>query len=109
MNEAKHTPGPWTRGKGKVRVRTEDGTLVAECYTTQNRIRYPAPSEREANACLIEAAPDLLKAAKGCIELLDKYNARMLGEDIRIEILMAIDKAEGFNQGDKIRFHNIRK
>jgi len=38
---AQHTPGPWTLGKGLVRIRTEDSsaTLVAECYTTQNRNR----------------------------------------------------------------------
>jgi len=68
-----HTKLPWTLGKGAVRLRTEDGTLVAECYTTGNYIRYPKKSEREANAAFIVKACNnhdpLTKAAQKLLHL----------------------------------------
>lgn len=51
-----HTPLPWSKGKGKVRIKTESRTrqeLVAECYTTLNSVRYPSEAEREANTDFI--------------------------------------------------------
>jgi RecJ-like exonuclease len=51
-----HTPLPWTKGKGKVRIKNECHkmhNLVAECYTTSNSLRYPSESEREANTDFI--------------------------------------------------------
>lgn len=56
---AEHTDLPWTIGKGKVRIRKVGDThsLVAECYTTQNWIRYTKnEQEREANAQFIVKA-----------------------------------------------------
>jgi hypothetical protein len=75
----KYTPGPWTLGKGTVRVRTEEDEqgrtkLIAECYTTNQGIRYPHDfEEREANARLISAAPDLLEALQELLKSLPTY------------------------------------
>ena len=44
--------------------------MIAECYTTLNAGRYPNQEEREANARLISAAPDLLNAVELLLELI---------------------------------------
>ena len=101
MSEHKHTPGPWTLGKGKYRVRTEDGTLVAECYTTGNYMRYPRDKvEQNANAHLIAAAPDLLEALIEARETIQKIDDATLDcggswqfDDEKIDV--AIAKAKG--------------
>lgn len=58
-----YTPGPWKwfeTEDGQARVNPVDGGLViAECRT-----RNPFDPEQQANARLISAAPDLLKALK---------------------------------------------
>lgn len=74
MTNAQHTPGPWTLGKGTVRVRTESKTLICECYTTGNAIRFPSKEQREANARLISAAPEMLEALEACKELVEKID-----------------------------------
>ena len=61
MRESKHTPGPW-----RVDANHPDYVLSAtRCVT----IIYGRPgnaTEREANARLIAAAPDMLEALKAC-------------------------------------------
>lgn len=70
MIKRNHTPGIWTLGEGTVRVRTVGGTLIAECYTTQNSIRYADERQRQANAVLISAAPVLLDACEGLLSVI---------------------------------------
>jgi len=69
--KAKHTPGPWfTVREGfsavYVEARIEGGMLqeVAMCGPTE-----AGPSQQEANAALIAAAPDLLEALRVLLSL----------------------------------------
>ena len=96
---SKHTPAPWTLGKGKVRVRTEknnDGIseLIAECYTTGNAILYPPLEEREANARLIASAPELLEALKALVACIDETRGMNAWNALE-QANKAISKAEG--------------
>ena len=63
--ETKHTPGPWTLGKGKVTIREtrETGSkgFIARCHMP-GEWRYRSEEESEANARLIAAAPELMEA-----------------------------------------------
>ena len=69
MSKSKHTPGPWgcvQRSHGTMLVRSEASGVngyIAEIYLSR-------PSEWEANAHLIAAAPELLDAL---MELADWY------------------------------------
>jgi hypothetical protein len=59
-----HTPGPWRAGTKNQRFMNlvyahDGGILVAEVNTSA-----PEPGERESNAQLIAAAPDLLEGAE---------------------------------------------
>lgn len=89
---SKHTPGPWRIVPGGVRV---GSGLI--CSTFQ-AMRYPGQeerfkresAEREANAHLIAAAPDLLEALLRC--RFDSLN--MSAEDMRL-VQAAIAKATG--------------
>ena len=62
-----HTPGPWKQIEWSCHARTtvvvdfEEGpAVIAECESPS---RY-ADNEAEANACLVAAAPDLLRELK---------------------------------------------
>ncbi len=54
-----HTPGPWHVAKGGLgrEIRADDGPFIASVY--DHTFTY---GERNANACLIAAAPELLEA-----------------------------------------------
>jgi len=101
--KAKHTPGPWfTVREGfsavYVEARIEGGMLqeVAMCGPTE-----AGPSQQEANAALIAAAPDLLETLQvllslhdACVDTADAWNASM--EEARA----AIAKATGDYHSD---------
>ena len=58
-----HTPGPWTTDGPEV-VSKKPPAIIAEiCYIGE---KVAEVAEREANARLISAAPDLLAALKLC-------------------------------------------
>lgn len=93
-----HTPGPW-------RVRThKDGDKVVGCFVAANDVNgYPYDAEimgddeyhgaterRLADAHLISAAPDLLAALEGALDII---NAVMPGKHSTIRA--AIAKAKG--------------
>lgn len=62
--EPKHTPGPFVARDyrdGELRVETAGGMLLARVQMTGIE-----PEQREANALLFAAAPDLLEAIKEC-------------------------------------------
>jgi hypothetical protein len=98
---SQHTPGPWIvtdRGSnGGTTIRTTKGDLSAVA-----RIYYAAPyfgkmeedseANRQANAALIAAAPDLLEACKVALGTL---NTMMDIERTRTELAAVIAKAEG--------------
>ena len=65
---AAHTPGPWHFGRnmrGQTRVFANGWEIVRAMSKNGSRV-LPIP-EREANALLIAAAPDLLAALQGLI------------------------------------------
>jgi len=62
-----HTPAPWkvrTSNRGDIVIHNEQGNCIADCNMGASLIK----SEREANANLIAAAPDLLEALKTLVE-----------------------------------------
>ena len=66
---AKHTPGPWRIGSpppnGQQTIGTDQGLMVAVATTG-------AGVQTKANANLIAAAPDLLKALEDCVVVMDR-------------------------------------
>jgi hypothetical protein len=61
MTQAKHTPGPWFQHEGEV---------IAAEYGLISRAYYGHPdSQNAANARLIAAAPELLEALKGMVNI----------------------------------------
>ena len=65
MSEAKHTPGPWTLGKGSMAIREENGQqrFIARVHIPGNLRPFDEEVQR-ANAHLIAAAPKLLAACE---------------------------------------------
>lgn len=62
MNEVKHTPGPWhTAGEQGVQIRSKRDQ-IAKVWTMRG-------NEWKANARLLAAAPELLAALKGMLEV----------------------------------------
>lgn len=61
---ADHTPGPWHVAKGGLgrEIRADDGPFIASVY--DHTFTY---GERNANAHLIAAAPELLDAARAAL------------------------------------------
>jgi len=91
MNETKHTPGPWER-QG-IAIGSETGSAFdAICYLD---ILSRDREQREANARLIAAAPDLLAALEG---MLARYASHESGQNDQNEpaaARAAIAKATG--------------
>lgn len=90
---AMHTPGPWRTASydnGLTwKVETVEGRLAVASYIAGLR------DVDEANARLIAAAPDLLEAAKGAVEVLEQVAEDYLRVDADIFALReAIAKAE---------------
>lgn len=63
--EAKHTPGPWHVYKGRG-LYVDSSTAGLVCKVAENR-----SAEKEANALLIAAAPELLEALREVVLLFD--------------------------------------
>jgi hypothetical protein len=88
-----HTAGPW---KTNISIHPDDqvfdatGVMVADCKWTNH-----VHTEREANALLIAAAPELLDALKGLLAISDRYTGVGLREVDAART--AIAKAEGRN------------
>jgi hypothetical protein len=100
-----HTPGPWTvdNGVNIIRNGTQPTGLfqVASCHDFTTRQIDGSREEREANARLIAAAPELLAQCKEFVRLLqdvprpaDTVLAAKLGKAF-VEGMTAIAKAEG--------------
>ena len=68
--EAKHTPGPWEISRDAVPAGHVQVTVYAE--TGGRGTRVATVFDREANAALIAAAPDLLAAVEGLCQMSDE-------------------------------------
>lgn len=71
MSEVKHTPGPWHQTRKHPRqISDTRGFKIAKCLTTTKGANFEmTPAEAEANARLIAAAPDMLEALEGFVEM----------------------------------------
>jgi hypothetical protein len=102
MSETKHTPGPWvvvTEDGSIGSVAAADGSAVAQAQI-RGTLKKPNNEERRANAHLIAAAPELLKACKAALPYLRNHIGMTLdeGPGDRIALDMceeAIAKATG--------------
>lgn len=108
MEKPKHTPGNWyvateyPYGKSCVVFYPEPNSaaeLIATCNTNDAPITI---EEREANARLMAAAPDLLRVALKMKSLIEALNSDEISEAVRKDLNhahrqleMAIAKAEG--------------
>jgi len=89
--ENKHTPGPWHVASGS--VYSETGATIAHMFREpENTIR---PVERDTNAALIAAAPELLYAAIAALDCLERPHAERDENRVRVMLDVAVAKAEG--------------
>lgn len=100
---SRHTPGPWTAfhkpkyDEWQVSVPCENSTMHEALFS--DGVPGDTPAEREGNAHLIAAAPDLLEAARDAYEAL----GRLMEEGVIVQrdhdtlllLAKAITKAEG--------------
>lgn len=102
MGETKYTPTPWvfgnTAGDKKLILggTSERYICSVQIWQTPRRMGFIDEPEREANAKLILAAPDLLKACKQT--LMVEKNREYKNQAIIYTLTQAIKKAEGNNQ-----------
>jgi hypothetical protein len=96
MGKAKHTPGPWHIKRNPVRlaVRDKNGDYIAEDIRGEKE-------EREANAALIAAAPDLLYAIQAFV---DYFEQAGIGSN-----LTGADEEDGVNGFDGDTVFNVRQ
>ena len=91
-----HTPGPWhvTKGPAAREIRADDGPYIASVYDIA--VTY---GERNANARLIAAAPELLDAARLAVDAIgqtrDDFGLKVELEKAYLALRAAIAKAEG--------------
>jgi hypothetical protein len=80
------TPGPWILGGlGTIRAEVQpdgSGWNVCEAYGDDEMV---LSGERDANARLIAAAPDLYAACKGLLDLLDMPAAKSVNDNAHFE------------------------
>lgn len=97
---SKHTPGPWAQHpsfpwiiKQDMRPIADPADCVTVCNTTAHESSgfFPTPDEGRANARLIAAAPDMLRALVMAREELACGNVNSAAE----RIAYAIERATG--------------
>lgn len=86
MNEFKGTPGPWELDGVEIRASASHPT---------ERICDMAPGFSKADAQLIAAAPDLLKALQAVKALMAEQTAHAEGVDVWVKVTRSIAKALG--------------
>lgn len=93
-----HTPGPWSlrhsrNGSGDIGIAAPGvGNVIAECFAAMRHHDERSP-EVEANARLMSAAPDLLRACADWIRWLDADEWRDDAADYEREMLNAMRTA----------------
>lgn len=100
MSEAKHTPGPWTNNyvgaHGHIIRGRDANKQIANVLVGFNVV---PTEEAKANARLIGAAPDLLKACHAAYNALKSYQygntSPDLAESVADSVMVTIAKAEG--------------
>ena len=94
MSETKHTPGPWVvkSARSGFYIESQFDVIVD---SLDEFGRYGAIDD-EANARLIAAAPELLEALEGCIDLMDNGGTWSLEDQAAARA--AIAKAKGEQQ-----------
>ena len=91
---SKHAPGPWKWNDGYRGLEGNDRTVIH--YFDYEGMWLPFTSERDANAFLIAAAPDLLEALKEALPWIGGIaNENGSAEDAYQAAVIAIAKAEG--------------
>lgn len=75
---AAHTPGPWHVAKGGLgrEIRADDGPFIASVY--DHTFTY---GERNANARVLAAAPELLDALKQAVETIRTWHSLHIADD----------------------------
>ena len=73
-----HTPGPWVIECGKF-IATPDAIVIAE-LNDGLRGEYLKSGHFNANAQLIAAAPDMLKALEGCLRVAKAHYLDMVDQ-----------------------------
>src|SRR5688572_3623792 len=97
----KHTPGPWGTNEHEHDAPYQDIKIKAENHSIATLWIDDAPvhdynREQHANARLIVAAPDLLKACENALILLDPWSFPAL----YLQIKKAVAKATGEESHD---------
>lgn len=101
MNEFKGTPGPWLKAFAK-NVQVEGNVHIIK--TTDNyHVGYASgwtddeksKKEAEANAYVISAAPELLKALQESLPIWENLRLDVSEASILIDCRLAIEKALG--------------
>lgn len=97
---SRHTPGPWVRGQGRNAPQIIEGDgrvapkIIAEIYYYRM-----TNTERDANARLVAAAPDLLAACEAV--LADNTDANLWGDHgLAYAVIEQVEKAIKKAKGD---------
>lgn len=93
-----HTPGPWQVDSGMVQTEAErlsSGLPIPIAWMDREPNNGTMPVERDANAQLIAAAPELLSALKKFVEIMRPVALTTAEENALWQCEKAIDKAEG--------------
>jgi len=106
--ESKHTPGPWSVQNGAVYGcnNPKHGSSPHVCALDNTPIRIAsmdrdgpnkvhAPTERDANARLIAAAPDMLQALERMVAVYEYVTQIRHDDDALAQAIAAIAKAQG--------------
>jgi len=87
----KHTPGPWGYNKGIIYSKTYSMEKGWQKHLTIAKAAAGSADNWEANARLMAAAPDLLRAAELMLIVVNPDNV----EIIKKKLLAAVEKARG--------------
>jgi len=71
MSERKYTPGPWRYGSPTDEILTKEGTPICSISVSRNQV---SKEQADANARLLAAAPELLRALNLMIHKATKQN-----------------------------------
>lgn len=105
MNKLQHTPGPWKVGVDRV----DKNTLVMDDNNIGIASVVEWPNEAEANARLIAAAPRMLEALIGAIEIIkiwhgeEAFQIYLKNAPEMKPIISSIERATGLSIEEVLR------
>ena len=91
---SKHTPGPWEAHNGEVTTPRENGRSYRRIAAVQDYGLGSLKEVDDANATLMAAAPDMLKALMQFISEMDE-GREWISDDTIDQAVRAITKATG--------------